>query len=128
MEASALLLLEVQCEAQTRGVNPLFAHLGQPPYGAILGQGICDLCQACWIDNVGEAVALLAEAEVSLSGLASDALVAVEDDLRAEWRMASHFDGDVAPVWIQDMKRIVVHVRRLLGQTHPAAAPVLNVP
>jgi hypothetical protein len=58
MEASALLLLEVQRKTQTRRVNPLYAHLAQPQYGPILVQGICDRCQARWIDNVREAIGL----------------------------------------------------------------------
>jgi hypothetical protein len=63
-----------------------------------------------------EAVALLAKAEVTLAGLAGDVLVAVEDDLRAKRRVTGHLDGDVAPLWVEDVERVVIDVRPLLFQ------------
>ncbi len=54
--------------------------------------------------------------------------MAVEDDLCPERRMASHFDGDVAPVRIKDVKRVVLDIRRLLRQTNGTTAPMLDVP
>jgi len=82
VKPGALLLVGVQREAQTRRIDPLLAHLGQPPYGPIFGQGVCDLRQARSVGDVGKAVALLCEREMGPSGLTSHVLVAVENDLR----------------------------------------------
>jgi hypothetical protein len=37
--------------------------------------------------------------------------VTVENHLRAEGWVPTHFDGHVSPVWVQDMKGIMIHVR-----------------
>src|ERR1700758_4287901 len=44
-EPAAQLLVEVEPEAQARGVDPALAELAQPPYSRILRQGICDPSQ-----------------------------------------------------------------------------------
>ena len=60
-ESAAVLLVEVQREAQARGVDPASADLAQPPYSRILRQGICDPSQAHRVGDRGEAVADLGE-------------------------------------------------------------------
>ena len=45
-ESAARLLVEIQPEAQTRGVDPALADLAHPTYSRILRQGICDPGQA----------------------------------------------------------------------------------
>src|ERR1700747_2424473 len=49
-EAAALLLVEVEREAQA-AVDPTLADLAQSPYRPRLGQGVCDLCQACGVGD-----------------------------------------------------------------------------
>ena len=44
MKPASLLLVQVEREAQTGGINPTLADLTQPPYSPWLGQGVCDLC------------------------------------------------------------------------------------
>ena len=60
-ESAAPLLVEIQPEAQARGVDPAPADLAQSPYSRILRQGICDPGQARRVGDRGEAVADLAE-------------------------------------------------------------------
>jgi hypothetical protein len=66
---------------------------------------------------------------MALSSLAGDVLVAVQDDLGTEWWVAGHLDGDVAPLRIQDVERVVIDVRLLLVQVlDQPASRALDVP
>ena len=107
---AAALLVEIQPEAQARGIDPALADLAQPPYSRILRQGICDPGQARRVGDRSEAVAGLAECYPRRGSLPCHELVAVEDDLRAERRMPRHLDRDMAPLGVDDVKRIVVDV------------------
>src|SRR5215470_16336238 len=49
-KAAALLLVEVKREAQA-GVDPTLTDLAQSPYSPSLGQGVCDLGQACGVGD-----------------------------------------------------------------------------
>src|SRR5207244_4224833 len=60
-EAAAALLVEVEGEAQTRGVDPPLADLAQSRYSRLLRQGICDPGQAGRVGNGGAAVAVPAQ-------------------------------------------------------------------
>src|SRR5271166_1953009 len=91
-KSAAVLLVEIQPEAQAGGVDPALADLAQSPYSRILRQGICDPGQARRVGAHGETVADLAECYPRRGGLPSHELVAVEDDLRAERRMPRHLD------------------------------------
>ena len=82
-----MLLIEIEPEAQTRGVDPSVADLAQPPYSRILRQGICDPGQARRVGDAGEAVARLGECYPRRGGLPRHQLVAIEHDLRAERQM-----------------------------------------
>jgi hypothetical protein len=46
-----------------------------------------------------------------LPGLAGDLFVTVEKDLRWEGRVATHWNRDVSPVLIPDMKIVMIHIR-----------------
>src|SRR2546427_4631406 len=59
---------------------------------------------------MGKAVSLLAESDACLACLAGDILVAVQHDLSRERRMAADLNGDVAPLGVQNVKRIVVDI------------------
>ena len=56
----------------------------------------------------GEAVALLREADAAGLGLAGDVLVAVEEDLRTERRVAAYLDRQVSPGRVHDVEGVVV--------------------
>ena len=109
-EAAAVLLGQVQAEAQACGVDPTSRDLAQAPYSPRLGQGVCDLSQALRFTDPGETVALLREADARRLGGAGDVLVAVEDDLGAERWMPSHLDRQVSPGRVHDVERVVVDV------------------
>jgi hypothetical protein len=51
--------------------------------------------------------------------------VAVEDDLGPEGRMPGHLDGEVAPLRIQDVERVMVDVGHLLEQLGELAVDAL---
>ena len=120
-EAAAVLLGQVQPEAQAGRIDPLVADLAAAPYRRGLRQGVCDLSQACGVGDCGEAVALFSIADPRLSGLGGDVLVAVEDDLRGERRMPGHLDRHMAPLRVHDVEGIVIDKGHLLCQIddHP---------
>ena len=107
-EAAAALLVQVEPEAQARGVDPSVDDLAQAPYRPGLGQGVCDLSQAFGVTDPGEAVALLREVDAGRLCLAGDVLVAVEDHLRPERRMPAHLDRHVPEARVHDVERVVV--------------------
>src|SRR5467141_4059222 len=113
MEPATLLLVEVEGEAHT-AVNPTLADLAQSPYSPLFGQGLCDLRQACGVRDSSKAVSLLGEGHSRLACLASNILMAVQDHLSGERRMAADLDGQMAPVRVEDVKRVVVHIRHRL--------------
>jgi hypothetical protein len=81
-----------------------------------LGQGVCDAGQPCRVRHLGKAVALLPVFDAGALGLATDELVAVEDDLGGKGRVPGHLDRDVSPLGIPNVERVMVHERLLLGQ------------
>ena len=83
----------------------------QPPCGLFLRQGICDFCQIRGIGNAGEAVVLFGECYAGLLRLTGDIFVTIENDLRPEWRVTTHFDRHVTPVRVPDMKGIMIDIR-----------------
>ena len=97
-ESAAVLLVEIEPEAQAGGVDPALADLAQPPYSRVVRQGICDPGQAHRVGDRGEAVADLGECYPRRCGLPGHELVAVEDDLRAERRMPRHLDRHMPPL------------------------------
>src|SRR6201997_871476 len=104
-EPAALLLVEVEREADT-AVYPTLADLAQPPYSPVLGQGLCDLRQTCGVRDSGKAVSFLGEGDGRLARLAGNVRVAVQDHLGGEGRMPADLDGQMAPVGVEDVKRI----------------------
>src|SRR5215831_6093475 len=74
-EAAALLLVIVEGEADT-AVNPTLADLVQPPYSPMLGQGVCDLRQACGVGDACKAVSFFGEDGTRLARLAGHVFVA----------------------------------------------------
>ena len=137
-EAAAALLVQVQTETQTGGVDPAVDDLAQAPYGPGLGQGVCDLSQAIGFIDAGEAVALLRKAYARRVCLAGDVLVAVEDHLRTKRRVPADLDRQVPKGRIHDVEGVVVdELPRLLqvadlpgaGAGHlPDRAPVPGPP
>ena len=109
-EPAAPLLVNVEPETQTGGVDPRFADLAQSPYSRIVRQGICDLSQTCGVGDRGEAVAFLDEPYAGPGGGAGDVLVAVEHHQRTEGWVPRHPDRDVTPGRVEDVKRVVVDV------------------
>src|ERR1700750_1072164 len=108
-EPAALLLVEVEREAHT-GVNPTLTDLAQSPYSPVFGQGLCDLRQTCGVRDSSKAVSVLGEGDARLARLASNVLMAVQDHLGGEGRMPADLDGQMAPVRVEDVKRVVVHI------------------
>src|SRR5689334_10927315 len=106
---AALLLVEVERKAQA-SVDPTLADLVQPPYSPGLGQGVCDLRQACGVGDMSKTVSFLGKANSCLVRLAGYVLVPVQDHLHGEGRMPADLDGDMAPLGIEDMEGVVVHV------------------
>src|ERR1700692_2542901 len=113
-EAAAFLLLEVECEAQAAAINPPLADLAQSPYSPLLGQGRCDLGEAGRVGDGGETVAFLGKSDADFTRLAGDVFMAIQDRLGGEWWMPADLDGDMPPVPVENMKRVMIDVRLLL--------------
>src|SRR5215510_3849953 len=129
VKPAALLFLQVQPKTQTGAVDPSLADLTQPPYRPGFGQGVCDLRQVFRFGNKGEAVPLLGERNPGVAALAGYILMAIQNDLRTEGRMAGHLDGDVPPIGIHDVEGIVVNKDLFRFKvTDDAAARSLNLP
>src|SRR4029077_11697273 len=109
MEPATLLFVEVEGEAHT-GVNPTIADLAQSPYSPVLGQGVCDLRQTCGVRDRRKAVSFLGEGDARLARLAGNVFMTVQDHLGREGRMPANLDGQMAPVRIEYMKRVVVDI------------------
>src|SRR5262249_50304685 len=89
-------------------VDPALADPAQPPYSPGIGQGVCDFRQVCGLVDNGETVSFFCEGNPVLLSLTGDVLVAIQHDLRSEWRMAGKLERDMPPVGIHDMEGIVV--------------------
>src|SRR5271166_1779202 len=111
---AAFLLLEIEREAQTAAINPPLADLAQSPYSPGVGQGRCDLREAGRVGDGGETVALLDEPDAGPARLTGDVFMTVQDHLGGKRRMPTDLDGDMTPVTVENMKRVVVHVWLLL--------------
>src|SRR5215467_3977550 len=91
VEAAALLLVEVEREAQA-ALDPTLADLAQSPYRPRLGQGVCDLGQACGVGDGGKTVSFLGKAQARFARPAGNVFVAVQDNLSGEGRMPTYLD------------------------------------
>ena len=120
-EPTGLLLFQIQSEAQATGVDPTLTDLAQSPYRRFFGQGICDLRQACGVSYMRKTVSFFCKGDPCSLRLTGYIFMTVEHNLSGEWRVSTDLDGDVAPVGIQDMKRITTV--RLTVRT-PFATPV----
>jgi hypothetical protein len=76
----------------------------------VFGQGLCDLRQTCGVRDGSKAVSVLGEGDARLARLAGNVLMAVQDHLGGEGRMPADLDGQMAPVRVEDVKRVVVHI------------------
>src|SRR5262252_4954323 len=109
-EPAALLLVVVKGEAHT-GINPTLADLAQPPYSPLVGQGVCDLGQACGVRDSSKAVSVLGKGDAGLARLTGNIFVAIQDDLGGKGRMTTDLDGQMSPIRIDYVKRVVVDIR-----------------
>ena len=70
------------------------------------------------IAALDKAIAALGYLEMLAPGLALDPLVAIQNYLRSEGRIAAHTDDHVTPVGIHQVKVIVLDVRPLLAMAY----------
>src|SRR2546422_3978972 len=109
-EPALLLLFQIQSEAQATGVDPTLTDLAQSPYRRFLGPAIRDLRQACGVSYMSETGPIFFKADPGLLRLTRHVFMPVEYDLGRKWRMATDLDRHVAPVGVQDMKGIMIHI------------------
>jgi hypothetical protein len=127
-EPTILLLFQVQSEAQATGVDPTVTYLAQSPYRRFLRLGIRDLRQAGHVRYVRKTVPLLGKADPGLPRLARYVFVSIEDDLRGKGRVATDLDRHVAPVGIQNMKRIIPDGVAAYSHSLPTRVLALSAP
>src|SRR6476620_1402622 len=106
----AALFFDIEAKAQTARINPTLTDLGQPPYSVVLTQGVCDLVQGL-VGTTHKAVTLLNHRDGLLAGAAFDPFVSVEHHLHAKGRMTTHLDGEMSPLFVDEVKVVVIDVR-----------------
>ena len=111
LKGALLLFFQVQGKTQAGVVDPALPELTQSPCSLFFRQGICDLRQVRGVARSSEAVLLFGKFHSGFLCLRCYKFVPIEDHLRAEGWMAAHFDSDVPPVWVPNMKGIMIHVR-----------------
>jgi len=111
MKATVLLFRKIQSETQAGRVNPTLTHSDQAPYRARSSHGICDSGQAWSVGDLSKTVAFFGKRKLGLLGLTGHVFMPVEHNLSRERRMRTEFDGQVPPLWIEDMERIMIDVR-----------------
>ena len=110
MKGASLLLFQIESKTEAGGINPTLAELEQAPCNLVPRQGICDFCQVCGVGDRSKAVVLFAEVDGSFLRLTGHILVTVQHHLCPEGRVPAHLDGEVPPVRVQDMKRVMIDV------------------
>lgn len=130
-EAGLLLCGQIQRKTETGRVDPTLTDPAQPPYDALSEQGVCDFCQACSVGNLGETVSILAKSNPFPYRFSGDILMAVQDNLSRKRGMTAHLDGQMSSLGVNDVERIVVHVRQgrfPCDVLDGAALPSLDLP
>src|SRR5215510_3906530 len=69
MKPALFLLVQVERKTQAGGINPTLADFAQPPYHPWLGQGVCDLCEACCVRDMSKTVSFLCKADAGFARL-----------------------------------------------------------
>ncbi len=80
VKTRALLLFQIQRNAQAARIGPTVTDLGQSPYGVLISQCACELVQGLE-RTAHKAVTLLQCGDSLLSGLAFDPFVTIEHNL-----------------------------------------------
>jgi hypothetical protein len=111
-ESTFLLLPTLQSEAQT-SINPTLTGPNQAPYRARGSHGVCDSGQACGVRDLCKTVTLFGERNPAFLGLTSHVFMTVEDHLGIKGRMRAELDSQMPPLWVHDMKRILIDIRGL---------------
>jgi hypothetical protein len=111
-ESTFLLLPTLQSEAQT-SINPTLTGPNQAPYRARGSHGVCDSGQACGVRDLCKTVTLFGERNPAFLGLTSHVFMTVEDHLSIKGRMRAELDSQMPPLWVHDMKRILIDIRGL---------------
>src|SRR5436853_3663791 len=97
-------------------MNPTLAGLIQPPYSPLLGQGVCDLRQARGVRDMSKTISFFCKVNPGFARPTGHVFVTVQDHLGGERRMSADLDGDMSPLGIEDMKRVVVYIGVLTFQ------------
>ncbi|RJX17628.1 MAG: hypothetical protein C4570_07885 [Ammonifex sp.] len=126
-KSGAILVSKVQCKAQTCRVYPTIADRGQPPYRMQSIQGVCDSVHGRDVGRGGKAVAFFNYFESLLSCLTLNPFVTVEDYHGAKGRVTAYLDGNVSPITIHDVERVMVNISEFLFQMN-ATFKLLNMP
>jgi hypothetical protein len=96
-EPAAPLLVEVEREAQTRGIDPGPADLAQPPTAASRDKASAVRARPAGLATAVKQLPALVNAIPAAWAWRAHVLVSVEDDLRAERRLPRHLDGHMPP-------------------------------
>ena len=126
MELRAFLSLTVQPKTEAGRINPTIHHLGQFTQALGLAQTPGQLVQRLKITAAFKTVACLDPANGPVPGLAFNPFMAIEADLHPKGGMPAHFDGQVPPDPVQNVKMVMLDQRP--GRLAPQDQFALPVP
>lgn len=109
---------------QAAGVHPPLTGPDDASEGVRVAQGLREPIQGPEVGPTDEAVLRLPGRDSLLAGTPFDPFVAVEQDLHAKRRMAAQLEAKVAPVFVEDVKVVVVDMR--LGGLAPEVGATLR--
>ena len=108
MELRAFLSWTVQPKTEAGRINPTIHHLGQFTQALRLAQTASQLVQRLKITAALKTVAFLDLANGLVPGLTFNPLMAIEADLHPKGGMPAHFDRQVPPDPVQNVKMVML--------------------
>ena len=109
-DPAAPLPVEIEREAQTRGIDPGPADLAQPPTAASGDRASAVRARSAGLATAVKQLPALVNAIAAAWAWRAHVLVSVEDYLRAERRLPRHLDGHVPHAGSMRAERLVIDV------------------
>jgi hypothetical protein len=78
-------------------------------YNLLSKRGVCDVRQGRGVRDMSKAISLFCKADSGSAGLARYELMPIQGSLERERRMPADLDGDMPPLRVEDMKRVVIY-------------------
>src|SRR5262249_52034559 len=108
VKARTFLLLVIERKAQTGRIDPAIHHLRQARQAPGAVQLLSQPIKASQVGAAHKTVALLNPGDGLFLSLTLYPFMPIERNLQAKGRMAAHFNGEVSPLRVDNMKMVMV--------------------